>query len=294
MDISNQSLKDNYLVINADDFGLSREVNKGILAAHKKGCLTSTSLMANGPMFRQGVEMSRSVPRLGIGVHLNLVRGKPISKSQLVSRLVDERGIFPGTVTSMMRRFMQSSVSLDQAEHECMAQIEHIIQTGIRPTHIDSEKHLHMYPPLFKRVARLAVSYGIRWIRVVRENMIPWKTKPTMTQTCKALVLRVLARSCLKSAEEAGLMFTDSFYGVLHAGHMVGEVYDDIFERIRPGVAEIICHPGFKSESNTDSDLGLYFLEETRQDELNTLLDKTLIDKMRNKKINLVNFGDLI
>ena len=89
-------------------------------------------------------------------------------------------------------------------------------------------------------------------------------------------------------------MFTDSFYGVLHAGHMVEEVYDDIFERIRPGVAEIICHPGFKNESNTDSDLGLYFLSETRQDELNTLLDKTLIEKMRNKKINLVNFGDLI
>ena len=294
IDSTKNVLKDRYIVINADDFGLSREVNKGILAAHKKGCLTSTSLMANGPMFRQGVEMSRSVPRLGIGIHLNLLRGKPISKLQLVSRLVDERGIFPGTVTSMMRRFMQSSVALDQAEHECMAQIEQIIQTGIRPTHIDSEKHLHMYPPLFKRVARLAVSYGIRWIRIVEENSISWKIKFTITQMGKSFLLGRFARSCRKIAKTTDLKSSDNFYGVLHAGHMVKDVYDDIFERMLPGVTEIVCHPGFNGESNTDSDLGLYFLEETRQDELNTLLDKTLIDKMRNKKINLVNFGDLI
>lgn len=85
MDIKNYILHNQYLVINADDFGLSRKVNEGILTAHKKGCLTSTSLMANGPMFQQGIEMSRSVPRLGVGVHLNLVRGKPISKLQLVN-----------------------------------------------------------------------------------------------------------------------------------------------------------------------------------------------------------------
>ena len=293
MHITDNVMQERYLVINADDFGLSSKVNEGIMRAHERGCLRSTSLMANGPLFEQAVEMSRSVPRLDVGVHLNLVRGKPISKAAAVKRLIDERGLFPGTIGATMRRLMQSPIALDQAEGECCAQVEHIMQAGIHPTHIDSEKHLHMYPPLFRRVVRTAIVYGIRWIRIVEENRIPWRTKPAMKQVGKAFVLRLFARSCRKRAAENGLMYSDLFYGVLHAGHMVKEVYDDILERIRPGVTEIVCHPGLSGESNTNSDLGPYFLATDRQDELDALLDESLPSKLQSRKVKLVGFGDL-
>ena len=294
MDIVKTFLQDRYLVINADDFGLSSNVNKGILKAHERGLLTSTSLMANGPMFQQGVEMSRSAPRLGVGVHVNLVRGKPISEVESVTHLVDERGLFPGKVASIMHRLLRSPIALDQAEKEILAQIEYVTQAGICPTHVDSEKHLHMYPPLFERLAKAATYHGIRWIRVVDDNAILWKRKPTITQVVKASLLRIFALRCRKKAEAAGLMVTDFFYGVLHAGHMVKEIYDDIFEKTSGGVTEIVCHPGFE-DNNTyvNPEMGPYFLAANRQDELDALLDETLIHKLRSLRIKLTNFGDM-
>jgi hopanoid biosynthesis associated protein HpnK len=286
-------VQDRYLVINADDFGLSSEVNEGILMAHKQGYLTSASLMANGPMLQDAVDRSYSVPSLGIGVHLNLVRGRPISQAQVVDRLVDRRGLFPGTVGGTMRRLMLAPVAVDQAECECLAQIEYIKQIGICPTHVDSEKHVHMYPPLFKRVARVARAQGIRWIRIVRENRIPWHTKPRLRQMGKATVLGVLARRCQKTAAAVGLLSSDGFYGVVHAGRMVKDVYIDIFNSMQSGVTEIICHPGLPAKSHVNRDMGPYFLAETRRDELDALLDATLRDELQKRRIKLVHFGDI-
>lgn len=285
---------DRYLVINADDFGLSAEVNEGILMAHEKGLLTSTSLMANGPMFSQAVHMSKQAPNLGVGVHFNLVRGKPVSQLQEVNLLVDKRGFFPGTVASAINRLVKNSKALDQAEFECVAQVERVIEAGIRPTHIDSEKHIHMYPPLFRRVAKVAIARQIKWIRIVNEGDNFFKFQPRGTQVAKSLLLSFFALICRKRVEKAGLMSSDFFYGVLHAGNMVNEIYKNIFEKLHKGVTEIICHPGFESEGNPNSDLGRFFLDNTRKDELDSLLDKGLMQKLHSRKIRLINFGDLL
>jgi predicted glycoside hydrolase/deacetylase ChbG (UPF0249 family) len=284
---------DRCLVINADDFGLSAEVNEGILTAHEKGILTSTSLMANGPMFSQAASIGRQVPNLGIGVHFNLVRGKPVSRLQDVNLLVDIRGLFPGTVSSTLHRLVKNPAALDQAERECTAQVERLIEAGIRPTHIDSEKHIHMFPPLFKRVAEVAASNDIKWIRIVNDGDNLLKSKPTAAQVAKSLVLRFLSVFCRRNVQKAGLKSSDFFYGVLHAGNMVSIIYQNIFEKLRPGVTEIICHPGFESNTDGSPGLGRYFLDNTRKAELDALLDGGLRQELRSRKIRLSNFGEL-
>ena len=77
------------LVINADDFGLSAGVNRGILAAHAAGTVTSTSLLPNLPAFDDAVRSARATPTLGIGLHFNLTTGAPVSAPDQVPSLVD-------------------------------------------------------------------------------------------------------------------------------------------------------------------------------------------------------------
>jgi predicted glycoside hydrolase/deacetylase ChbG (UPF0249 family) len=285
--------RNRYVVINADDFGLSDAINEGILSAHEKGCLTSASLMANGPVFEKAVEIAMGSPDLGVGVHVNFIRGKPISKLKSVDRLVDERGLFPGTVSSVMRRLTRDPIALDQAESECSAQVERLIKAGIVPTHMDSEKHLHMYPPLFRRLINVARCHGIKWIRIVEENGRLWSLNATAKQMGKALLLRYFARKCRRKANEAGLLCADFFYGVLHAGHMGKDVYQEIIGKTGPGVTEIVSHPGFDDNGRISPDFGPYFISEKRQYELDALLDGSLTHELRIQQITLTNFEKL-
>ena len=80
------------LIVNADDFGLTLGVSKGIVDAHKEGIVSSTTLMANGAAFGTAVSISRRTPGLGIGVHLNLTTGKPVSPARSIPTLVDRDG----------------------------------------------------------------------------------------------------------------------------------------------------------------------------------------------------------
>jgi chitin disaccharide deacetylase len=70
------------LILNADDFGLTRGVNEGIIRAHREGVLTSTTLMAGGAAFEDAVERAKANPGLGVGCHLVLVGGHAISRHE--------------------------------------------------------------------------------------------------------------------------------------------------------------------------------------------------------------------
>src|SRR5437588_11017499 len=80
------------LIVNADDFGLTESVNRGIVAAHRDGILTSTSLLANGLAFDQAIASSRRLPHLSVGVHLNISGGTPVLPAGRIPRLLNHRG----------------------------------------------------------------------------------------------------------------------------------------------------------------------------------------------------------
>ncbi|HXT49290.1 MAG TPA: ChbG/HpnK family deacetylase, partial [Gemmatimonadaceae bacterium] len=76
------------LIINADDFGFSEGVTRGIVEAHVAGSVTSTSIMANGIDWQNAVARARALRTIGVGVHLNLVQGRPLLR---VPSLTDAR-----------------------------------------------------------------------------------------------------------------------------------------------------------------------------------------------------------
>lgn len=144
------------LIVNADDFGLSRGVNFGIVDAMHHGIVRSTTLMASGPAFDHAVELGKRNEALGIGIHLTLTWGYPLVSGH--KTLVDEQGRFHKLA------YVESHPDcLDPAEIqiEFTAQIEKVLASGIRPTHLDSHHHVHMLPAHRQIIAAAARTYSL-------------------------------------------------------------------------------------------------------------------------------------
>ena len=126
------------LIVNADDFGLSEGVCLGILKAHRDGILTSTTCMMNMENIEKYLEMTKAYPNLGLGVHLNITVGKPLTKVSFI----DEKGNFKSRDTYKNR---EAIVLQEELYQEWKAQIEKFIKiTGHKPTHLDSHHHVHL------------------------------------------------------------------------------------------------------------------------------------------------------
>src|SRR5580692_10909991 len=114
------------LILNADDFGMTRGVNEGIIRGHREGILTSTTLMANGPEFDDAVARAKLNPELGIGCHLVLVGGPAVAPKEKISSLVDGNGNLPESLGAFVARLSVGLIRLNAIERELRAQIEKI------------------------------------------------------------------------------------------------------------------------------------------------------------------------
>ncbi len=241
------------LIVNADDFGLTEAVNRGILHTHREGIVTSTTLMANGEAFDAAVTMSRQAPRLGIGVHLNLTSGEPVSPASSIPSLVDRSGRLHFNPGRLLRALVARQVNLADVESELRRQITKIISAGIVPTHLDGHKHVHVLPGVSDIVIRLAQEFSIRSVRC------PWEVAPNLRTLIRSgnsraavvkqyLVGRIVsgfARGFEEKLAKAGLGVPANFYGLSQTGFLDAQSIRDILERLSDGVSELMCHPGY-------------------------------------------------
>ena len=143
------------LIVNADDFGLSEGVCLGILKAHRDGILTSTTCMMNMENIEKYLEMTKAYPNLGLGVHLNITVGKPLTKVSFI----DEKGNFKSRDTYKNR---EAIVLQEELYQEWKAQIEKFIKIiGHKPTHLDSHHHVHLLKRNRDVVLKLAYEYDL-------------------------------------------------------------------------------------------------------------------------------------
>jgi len=279
------------LIVNADDFGLCACVNGGIVEAHRQGALSSATIMANMPGFDQAAALSRDNPRLGVGVHLNLVRGLPLSPAGRVASQLGPDGRFLGSPGRLMRKLAAGRASLAEVETELRAQIEKVLASGLRPSHVDSEKHMHAYPPVFRTAARLARKYGIPGIRSIREMRL--SRHPA--QSVKAVLLSLGGARAGGAARAAGLVTTDRFYGISNSGRMSAADLRRLIGRAGEGSAEIMIHPGwvrpelFALEALT----GPYFINRYREGELRAVLDPSVKALFRPGGPELISYHGL-
>jgi len=279
------------VIINADDFGLCAPVNEGIILAHRQGILTSATLMANTPGFDQAVALARENPTLGVGVHLNIVRGRPLSSRETIPSLLGPDGRFLAKPGRILRQLATGRIKPVEIERELRAQIEKALATGLPLTHLDSEKHMHAAPAVFKIALKLGGEYGFRKIRFIREYALAKHP----VQSLKAAYLSACCGRMKRRVLAAGFVITDAFYGICNSGRMSAGAFRRIFQRLGEGSAEIMVHPGFRTPAlfAVESEVGRYYINAFRERELQALLDPGLPAIARGQDIELIGFNGI-
>ena len=154
------------VIINADDLGISHGVNQSVIQMHRKGIVSSTSLMANGPDFNEAVELLSDHPNLGVGVHLCL-DGHFNSASDYATLFDPVNNTF-FEKQEVIKRIRKSVFDKEEIFREFCLQVEKILDHGIRVSHLDTHHNLHLYFPVLSQVIRVASKYGILYIRSQR------------------------------------------------------------------------------------------------------------------------------
>lgn len=151
------------LIVNADDFGLTKGINKGTILAHENGVVTSTTLMVNGYATDEAFALAKGNPNLSVGIHFVLTFGRPILDGH--KSLVDENGDF--LKVNVLR---ESELDATEVEAEFRAQLDKFMSYGLRPTHIDSHHHVHEHDDVFPVVAELAKELNIPMRSVIDKS----------------------------------------------------------------------------------------------------------------------------
>lgn len=238
------------LIVNADDFGRTEGINRGILEAHTAGIVTSTTAMMTYPASGPGLEAALAeAPDLGLGVHLNLTSGRPLLPAADVPSLVDDAGFFyrPDRLSEVMPTWAP-----DDLAAELNAQVDRFLRlTGQPPTHLDSHHHaVAMYPSSVRVMLELAQTYGISIRRP------PFSRTPSETRL-ENWVLRNLPEDEGLRAATALHELTVEFASVCMPAYFVSSFYDHqailgellviLTTLATDGVTELMCHPGYAS-----------------------------------------------
>jgi predicted glycoside hydrolase/deacetylase ChbG (UPF0249 family) len=285
------------LIVNADDFGWTDGVNRGIVEAFRNGIVTSTSLLANGADFAGGVAAAKSAPGLGVGVHLNLSDGAPVADRETVTSLLNDEGLFAGGPESLLLRRVRRGLPLNEVEAEWDAQIQKVRDAGIAPSHLDGHKHVHMLPGLFEIALRLAKRHNIGAIRVSLEASSlraalsagdNHRSGVVMKQGVQARGLKLLARDAREQAERAGIATADYFCGIAQTGELTLEGVTQFLKSLPEGTTELMCHPGYADAALQKTATRL---QDSRQTELEILTDTGVRNLVASQGIRLIDYG---
>lgn len=274
------------LIVHADDFGLCEEINEGIKKAHTDGIVTSASIMANGKGFGHALSVARSTPDLDLGVHLTLVEEKPLSDIHLIPSIVTEKGDFHPNTAAFFRHYLKGKIDSEHLLREMDLQIEKSLDSGLQITHLDSHQHVHMIPGVYRQVVKLAEKYGINAIRVPRESISGYMlSNGKLRRTLDMTVLNLISRWSQNDAYSKTRFFAGFYYGgnlnkknLLHA----------LSGMKKPGVYELMCHPGNKPVDGSYSHWNYQW-----ENELSALTDREVIDLISNRGISLISYRDL-
>ncbi|MDP9245176.1 MAG: ChbG/HpnK family deacetylase [Chloroflexota bacterium] len=220
------------VIVGADDLGLSPGVTEGILEAHRDGVVRSASLLVTFPSSAEAAELARAHRRLEVGLHLDLVGGRPVSDPSRVSSLIDTDGRFH-RLPQFTARLLSGRIRLGELATEIRAQAALARQWGIEPRAWDSHRHTHLLPGASRVVAHVARQEGVRYLRRARP--------PRVAAPAKAQLLGVASMAA--AFVQRGVPGNDWFID-LTALPKRPEPATVALYAAYPGVGEIVGHPG--------------------------------------------------
>ena len=278
------------IIVNADDFGLTSEINHGIVNAFKYGIVTSTSLVASGDSFKEAVELAHQNPNLDVGVHLTLTGEKPVLSEDMIPSLLSNDGLFFPDKWQFMRKYFSKYISKIEIEKEYRAQIEKIKNENIKISHIDSHQHLHVLPGISGIVLKIARNHGIKYVRYPREKIDLTKLikRRTVSRVFQQIFLNFV---CVLFARKLRGRSVRHFKGFFDGGHLNKEILFGIVRNLENCVTEVMCHPGIYIDGSTGRKYPLWGYN--WEGEMESLKDEEVINYLKEKNITLVKFSSL-
>jgi chitin disaccharide deacetylase len=281
------------LIVNADDFGMSRGITDAIIAAHRYGFLTSASLMANMPAAEYAVSRALAFPSLAVGAHLNICQGRPILPASEVQTLVATGGNFHPP-REMARRLWMRRVAPFEIEREFRAQLRWIKQRGVVPSHADSHHHMHIYPAAAGAFVRALKAEGVACARACR--CVEWPKRNAVggpygggafrrvfVQVYRSILERSVFRDTVSPDYRVVVLSSRAIGGALH------KRWSAALQALPPGISEIACHPGLFEPGFSENDA----IRVQREEELLCLTNRDLHDLIARRGIQLISYRDL-
>ena len=264
------------MVVNADDFGFTRDVNEGIVHAHRHGILTATTLMATGDAFDHAAAAARQTPTLDVGCHLVLIGGTSLRSAYR----------FPDTIPDLMQALARGDI---RPYEEFKAQIDRIRHANITPIHLDTHKHAHLLPPVLDAVARLSQECQIPWVR--RPFDLPGGQQTSRVRRLVAQAIRFLRYQHFTSVlNRHQCRTTDHFSGFSLTGYLNTQSLCDLISRLPAGSTELMVHPGFLGP---DLAAARTRLKRSRLIELDALTDPLVRQALPTHSVTLAGFRHL-
>lgn len=291
------------LIVNADDFGFTTGVNRGIAEAQGRGVVTSSTLMANGQAFSDAVQLARTMPELSIGCHVVLIDGQPLLDPRTIPSLVDQNADrnsdsarFRDGIRGFALRALAGRFDPREIEAEATAQIRKLQAAGIVVSHLDTHKHTHLFPRVLRPLLRAGAACGVRALRNPFGPRRPLRSGQLLarpgvwTRYAEMRILQGFAASFRAAVQKEGFATPDGTLGVEVTGVLDETLFRAIASSIPEGTWEFLCHPGYD-----DAELGAANtrLRESRETELRALTLPEARNTLSQAGIDLISYRDL-
>ena len=242
------------LIVNADDFGLTSSITRGVVEGHRSGVITSTSLMASGSAFEEACELASQTPTLDVGVHLILDEENSVLERKQIPTLVGRDGRFHPR-TTVIKLLVTKRISLREVEYEWSAQIERCLAAQIRVSHLDSHGHIHCFPGLAGIAEKLRRHYKIGCLRKPRERL----SVQGYGAGWRGYIKKTLVSGCAVSSLRPSLLprdhRVDFFHGLAASGRVDATTLWSLLAGLGNGTNELMVHPGY-ADAQTKAQYG--------------------------------------
>lgn len=277
-----------YLIVSADDFGLTKSVNEGIVKAHREGIVTSINLFPSGDAFDDALRLAGEMGLKEAGAHLALTETAPVADSKSVSTLVSPDGKFHSGRNQFLPRFILGMVDQDHIYMELKAQMDVIAAAGITITDLSSHEHIHMVPGILAIFVKLAKEYDIPAIRYPHKDK---SARPfALDGFYKSFVLTFFEGGMARVLDRSSIRSPDHFRGFLDSANITEDTLLRIVDSLEAGTTELICHPGFLSPEVLDR----YRFHKNCEAELFALTSRRVRARLEDKGVRLMTYGEFL
>jgi len=279
------------LIVNADDFGLSREVNAAVVRAFKEGVLTSCSLMVTGEAFDEAVHLARQHSGLGVGLHLVAVNGRSVLPPSEIPSLVDSEGRFPNNPRVAGLKYFFSRQARSQLRKELSAQFEKFHATRLPFSHIDGHLHMHVHPVIFRTAIELGALFNVRRMRVPHDDLLlalRFDRSSALKKVIHASIFGLLSRLMKNRLRKSGFLFSERVYGLFQTGKMNEGYFLQTLQALSAPSNEIYFHPALHEAGLTGQSEQLQ-----AEAELNALTSPKVIDLFERLAIQRIRYFEL-